>query len=127
MSEIKNTADFRKMLLDVITDVRNGKIEASDAKAIGSLASQILTSAKLDLDVMKASQDSGGRDISSTLLTYNDGITKSPYKGLPNEQYLQILSMKTDGKTLAVTCEKMKDIDKKLIAAAFYNKPIEEN
>lgn len=54
MTGIKNTADLRQMLLDVIGDVRSGLIGHQAAKAISSLSTQILKSAKLDLDAMKA-------------------------------------------------------------------------
>ena len=54
MSEIKNTADLRKLLLDVISDVRAGKCDAKDALAISALRTRVLQSAKLDFDVAKS-------------------------------------------------------------------------
>jgi hypothetical protein len=53
MSKITNTAELRTMLLDVITDVRAGKLDSNAAKAISSLSTNILQSARLDFDVMK--------------------------------------------------------------------------
>lgn len=50
---IKNTQDLRKMLIDSIQDVREGKLDPRDAMAISQLSSRVLQSAKLDLDVLK--------------------------------------------------------------------------
>ena len=125
-SNIKNTADLRAMLLDVISDVRAQRIEAGDAKAISSLASQILTSAKLDLDVMKAAVGENGKHISSTLLTYADNLERSPFEGMTDEEYRQIISMRKDNKKLPVVCDAFRDKDKRLIAAAYYGKHLEE-
>ena len=123
-SNIKNTSDLRAMLLDVIDDVRHQRIEAGDAKAISSLASQVLTSAKLDIDVMKANL--GGKDdskkITATLLTYDDNKLRSPYTGLTDDDFQNIITMKNENKTLAVICDKLKDRDKKLISAVYYGK-----
>jgi hypothetical protein len=51
--QIMNTSDLRKMLIETIDGVRKGSIEPQQASAIARLSTQILQSAKLDLDVMK--------------------------------------------------------------------------
>lgn len=53
MSEIKNTSELREMLLQEIENVRNGTSDPKKAHAISTLASKVLQSAKLDLDVVK--------------------------------------------------------------------------
>lgn len=58
-SNIKNTADLRNLLLDVIDGVRKGKVDPQQAKAISGLSSQILQSARLDFNVMKMAMDTG--------------------------------------------------------------------
>lgn len=50
---IKNTADLRKMLIDVIDSVRAGTIEPKAAREIVRISSAILDSARLDLEVLK--------------------------------------------------------------------------
>ncbi len=58
-SNIKNTADLRNLLLDVIDGVRKGKVDPQQAKAISGLSSQILQSARLEFNVMKMAMDTG--------------------------------------------------------------------
>lgn len=53
-AKIQNTSDLRKVLLEVMLDVRSGSIEADQARAIASISSQVLQSARLDLEVTKA-------------------------------------------------------------------------
>ena len=52
-SAVRNTSDLRKLLLESIDGVRNGKVDHRQAQAISALSSRILQSARLDLDVMK--------------------------------------------------------------------------
>lgn len=83
MSDVKNTADLRKMLLDVITDVRKGLIDSKDAQAISSLSSRILQSARLDFDVMKTGAIQGNKQTKPLLLTAEVepvGEAKAPVK-----------------------------------------------
>ena len=88
MSAIKNTADLRTMLLDVISDVRAGKIESKEALAISSLSSRILQSARLDFDVMKTGIVQGARQSKPLSLTADEdhaetkalGEAKAPVK-----------------------------------------------
>lgn len=47
---VNSTSDLRQILIDTISDIRHGGIEAKNATAIASLAGKILQSAKLDLD-----------------------------------------------------------------------------
>lgn len=54
VNNVRNTADLRRMLLDVIDDVRHGNIDSKDAAAISGLASRVLQSAKMDYDVMRS-------------------------------------------------------------------------
>lgn len=55
MSNVKNTADLRNLLLEAIEGVRKGKVDHRQAQAISALSSRILQSARLDFDVMKLS------------------------------------------------------------------------
>lgn len=55
-SNVRNTADLRKMLLETIAGVRKGKVDHRQAQAISALSSRILQSARLDFDIMKLSQ-----------------------------------------------------------------------
>lgn len=57
MSNVKNTADLRNLLLEAIEGVRNGKVDHRQAQAISALSSRILQSARLDFDVMKLTTD----------------------------------------------------------------------
>jgi len=57
MSNVKNTADLRNMLLETINGVRKGKVDPRQAQAISALSSRILQSARLDFDVMKLTMD----------------------------------------------------------------------
>lgn len=50
---IKNTSDLRQMLIDTISDVRSGAIDAKDARAITALSGTILHSVRLDLDFLR--------------------------------------------------------------------------
>lgn len=52
---IENTADLRKMLLDTIADVRDGKVDPKMARTIATLSTTVLQSAKLDLDYLRFS------------------------------------------------------------------------
>lgn len=67
--QIKTTAELRSMLLEEIENVRSGKSDARKAHAISNLASKILQSAKLDLDMMRFN-------------IANDGAEKSSHKVL---------------------------------------------
>jgi hypothetical protein len=88
MSTVKNTADLRTMLLDVIADVRTGKIESKEALAISSLSSRVLQAARLDFDVMKTGISQGTRQSKPLSLTADDhqaetkalGEAKAPVK-----------------------------------------------
>lgn len=51
--QIKNTSDLRQMLLEEIDAVRSGTSDAKKAHAISNLASKVIQSSKLDLDMMK--------------------------------------------------------------------------
>lgn len=68
MSNIKNTADLRKMLLETIDGVRKGKVDHLQAKAIGGLSTCILQSARLDLAVLKMSVEQTTEKPSPSLL-----------------------------------------------------------
>ncbi len=61
--KIKNTNDLRSMLLETIEDVRSGDIESKQARTIAALATTVLHSAKLDLDVLRfhAANESVGK------------------------------------------------------------------
>lgn len=50
---IKTTADLRKMLIETIADVRDGTIDAKQARTIAAISTTILQSAKLDLDMLR--------------------------------------------------------------------------
>lgn len=52
-TEIKSTADLRRMLIDTIGQVRAGKIDTAQARAVSSLSTTVLQSAKLDLEFLK--------------------------------------------------------------------------
>lgn len=69
---IKNTADLREMLIQVIGDVRTGKIDSKAAQSISGLSSRILQSAKLDYDVMRHIEGDKTKNIGSTNLLSND-------------------------------------------------------
>lgn len=61
-SSITSTSDLRKMLIETIEGVRTGVVEPAQASAIARLSTQILQSAKLDLDVVRfniANKDAG--------------------------------------------------------------------
>lgn len=51
--QITNTSELRQMLLEEIDNVRKGTSDPNKAHAISTLASKVLQSAKLDLDVIK--------------------------------------------------------------------------
>lgn len=69
------------MLLDVIADVRTGKVDAKDAQAISSLSSRILQSARLDFDVMKTGVVQGQRQTKPLSLTSDDIHTETKALG----------------------------------------------
>lgn len=50
---IKNTSDLRRLLIETIADVKAEKIDAKQARTVAALATTILHSAKLDLDVLR--------------------------------------------------------------------------
>lgn len=50
---IKNTSDLREMLLETIQSVREGTLDPKQARTIAALATTILHSAKLDLDMLR--------------------------------------------------------------------------
>ena len=50
---IKNTEDLRRVLLDTLSAVKAGRIDARKAGAISGLSSQIISTCRLDLDFMK--------------------------------------------------------------------------
>lgn len=52
-SKIKSTGDLRSMLLDTIEQVRNGEMEPRQARTIATLATTVLHSAKLDLEMLR--------------------------------------------------------------------------
>ena len=53
MSEISNTSDLRKMLLEVIDSVKSGKMDPKQAQAIANISSKVLASCKVDLDMLR--------------------------------------------------------------------------
>lgn len=50
---IKNTEDLRQMLLGEIELIQNGKSEPGRAREISKLSNQVISSAKLDLEIAK--------------------------------------------------------------------------
>lgn len=52
-SSIKTTADLREMLIETIAEVRAGTLDPKQARTVAALATTILHSAKLDLDMMR--------------------------------------------------------------------------
>lgn len=102
-SNVRNTADLRQMLLDVIDDVRRGKVDPKEAKAISSLASQVLTSAKLDLDVRKAGVTENTTAITHTILTLGTsqiGSSSEPEENKEATLKDKIVEFKKQKKTL---------------------------
>jgi hypothetical protein len=57
MTEIKNTDDLRQLLIECIRDVKSGNLEQRKAKAISDLSSNVLRSRRLDLEVVKFTQN----------------------------------------------------------------------
>lgn len=63
---IKNTSDLRKLLLETIEDVKNGKMDPKQARTIAALSGTILQSAKLDLDFLRFSASNKELDDTGT-------------------------------------------------------------
>jgi hypothetical protein len=82
MSNVKNTADLRNLLLEAIEGVRKGKVDHRQAQAISALSSRILQSARLDFDVMKLTMDTQqiGAPKSVSLVTKEPKILGRPKK-----------------------------------------------
>ena len=53
MSDVKNTLDLRKMLLDTIDQVKAGTLNTQTARTVAALSTTILQSAKLDLEYLR--------------------------------------------------------------------------
>lgn len=123
MSKIKNTSDLRRLLLDIIGDIRDSKIEPRQALAISSLASQILTSARLDLQADKMNGKINPLSLISTQVTKEEPST---YKGLTAKQYEHLLDSKERGRDVDTICNELGIKNKRLIGAAFHNKPYED-
>jgi hypothetical protein len=81
MTNVKNTADLRKMLLEAIEGVRKGKVDHRQAQAISALSSRILQSARLDFDVMKLSAKE-----QSTVASQSVSLTGSAPKLISNKR-----------------------------------------
>lgn len=60
--KIKNTIELRQMLLETIQDVKDGKTDFRQAKAIADISSKILQSVKIDLEVLKYNANSAHVD-----------------------------------------------------------------
>ena len=58
-NEIKNTADVRKFLAEVMVDVRYGHCEVNVAEAVADVAAQFNHSLSLELKAMKMIQGQG--------------------------------------------------------------------
>jgi len=140
-SNVKNTADLRMVLLDVIDEVRSKTISSQDASAISSLASCVLQSAKLDYEV--ARKNTGDKQIeilSTNLLTGISPSESTPPKitttvkhtteeignsdELPHKQKEKIIELKKSGKSLGQVmsslCPKSKS-ENKAISDIYYN------
>lgn len=64
-TNIKNTADLRAMLIDTIDQVRNGSLDAKQARTIAALSTTVLASAKLDLDFLRFRVANESLDVSA--------------------------------------------------------------
>ena len=61
----KNSDDLRNILFKSIDDVRNGKLTATDARAVAELSKQLIDSGRLDLEHAKAIE---AKEINSVVL-----------------------------------------------------------
>jgi len=124
-SNVKNTADLRRVLLEVIEEVRNGKTSYQDASAISGLASSVLKSAKLDFDVSRKQTNNEDNEIQavSLLIGVSPQETTKQIEGESDDPlYIKIKSLKERKKTLGQIQDELKPVtqdDRKRITEIF--------
>lgn len=92
MSKTKTTGDLRDILFATISDVRSGKMEASDAAQVAKLSREINDSARVDLEFARAAKELSpeGTHIFKPQLLSNEPETES-YQQLESEDELERL------------------------------------
>lgn len=121
-AKIQNTSDLRKVLLEVMMDLRSGSVEADQARAIASISAQVLKSAHLDFEVSKHFGDKSNGSFAS-LQSTTDRITDTE-KATEDESKL-IQDMKKKGKPIQEVFARLPHVDKSIVTEAFTGRAVE--